>query len=162
MCAVEGLDPWQDPTNEDTTLTRSRVRHEVLPWLETHLGPGVSGALARTASVLGADADYLDARAAERFAEIRAVTQGPASGTLQLDLGLVHQTPAALRRRVLAQACTEVGGETPSFERLCALDGFALGYGAAGPLQMAGKVAVWRRRADAAHVKGRLEFHRTG
>lgn len=156
ICAVEGLDPWHDPTNADTTLTRARVRHEVLPWLESHLGPGIPNALARTAAVVGADADYLDARAAEELEAARI--PGGASSGVALDLRLVQESPAALRRRILARACVESGGETPSFERLHALEEFALGYGAAGPVQMAGKVAVWRRRADARHSKGRLEF----
>lgn len=71
ICRAEGLDPWHDPSNSDTTLMRSKVRHEVLPWLEDHLGPGVSNALARTASVLNADADFLDEQAAEFFRRAR-------------------------------------------------------------------------------------------
>lgn len=164
VCAAEGLEPWRDPTNRDTALLRSRVRHEILPWLEERMGPGVPKALARTASVLGADADYLDeqARAAfERALVVPAASSQEEAPDLALDGAVVQQAPDALRRRMLARACTAAGGETPTFERLGALERFALGYGAAGPLQMAGKVEVWRRRADARCARGRLEFRRS-
>lgn len=159
ICRVEGLDPWHDPSNSDTALMRSRIRHRVLPFLEEHMGPGVSNALARTASVLEADADFLDEQATQYFR--RARVEPAATSTVELDCQAVQEAPAAMRRRMLAQACVATGGETPTFERLSALEEFALGYGAAGPLQMAGKVTVWRRRADTFCVKGRLEFQNT-
>ena len=163
VCSAEGLEPWRDPSNLDTTLMRSRVRHEILPWLEERLGPGVSEALARTAAVLGADADHLDALAREAFDRaLVAPPNGGATPRVALDCAAVQHAPEALRRRVLARACIAAGGETPTFERLSALERFALGHGAAGPLQMAGKVAVWRRRADALCARGCLEFRRTG
>lgn len=165
VCAAEALEPWWDPTNADTTLMRARVRHEILPWLEERMGPGVSKALARTAAVLGADADYLDERAREAFERAlvapAAASDGEAPPEPVLDCAAVQGAPDALRRRMLARACIAAGGETPTFERLGALERFALGHGAAGPLQMAGKVAVWRRRADARCARGRLEFRRS-
>ena len=157
VCAAEGLEPWHDPTNADTALTRARVRHEVLPYLESQLGPGVGRALARTASVLGADADYLDERAGLAF-DAALVPAASSGASVVLDSAAVQGAPAALRRRMLAKACVLAGGETPTFERLSALEHFALGYGAAGPVQMAGKVAAWRHRSDATHARGCLEL----
>ena len=58
--AAAGLDTWDDPHNADPSFGRSRVRHAALPALEAALGPGVAAALARTASLLRADADALD------------------------------------------------------------------------------------------------------
>jgi tRNA(Ile)-lysidine synthase len=63
--ADQGIEPWVDPQNVDPAFSRVRVRANVLPLLEAELGPGVSQALARTASQLTEDADYLDALAAE-------------------------------------------------------------------------------------------------
>jgi tRNA(Ile)-lysidine synthase len=62
-CHAEGIDFWRDPHNEDPRFTRSRVRHRVLPMLEQELGPGVAGALARTADLLREDVQVLDALA---------------------------------------------------------------------------------------------------
>ncbi len=60
-CLAQRLDPWDDPHNRDPSFTRVRVRHQVLPVLEEALGPGIAGALARSASQLSADCEALDA-----------------------------------------------------------------------------------------------------
>jgi tRNA(Ile)-lysidine synthase len=65
--ADQGIEPWHDPQNADPAFSRVRVRASVLPLLEAELGPGVAQALARTATQLTDDADYLDALAAETF-----------------------------------------------------------------------------------------------
>src|SRR5437868_5541970 len=59
-CLAMGLEPWDDPHNDDLAYTRVRVRHEALPALEKALGPGITEALARTARMLRDDADALD------------------------------------------------------------------------------------------------------
>lgn len=74
VCGAEGLEPWFDPTNTDPRFMRSRVRSSVMPFLEAELGPGVAEGLARTAALLGADADHLDAEAARAYASIAEVT----------------------------------------------------------------------------------------
>ena len=63
-CQVEGIEYWNDPHNIDPTYARVRVRRKVLPVLEDELGPGVAGALARTADQLRADIELLDQLAA--------------------------------------------------------------------------------------------------
>ncbi len=60
-CAEAGLVPWEDPHNADPSYARVRARHRVLPILETHLGPGIAEALARSAGQLREDADALEA-----------------------------------------------------------------------------------------------------
>lgn len=64
--------PWrEDPTNRDLNLTRNWLRHEILPRLAQH-NPAIQGSLARTATILAAEA----ARAAEMdqlaFAQVSA------------------------------------------------------------------------------------------
>src|SRR5690606_18785758 len=82
-CAALGLRPWSDPTNDPALApdgrapVRSRVRHDALPVLEATLGPGVAESLARTADLLRADADLLDALAADLLARARREADGP-------------------------------------------------------------------------------------
>jgi hypoxanthine phosphoribosyltransferase len=95
-CRAQGLDPVRDPANVDDRYTRARVRRRVLPVLERELGPGVGAALARTAAQLRADADLLDALAADAGAELTS-----ADG---LDCAGLAELPAALRSRVLRRA----------------------------------------------------------
>ena len=48
--------PWrEDPTNQDRTLIRNRVRHEILPRL-AEINPQIVTSLCRTASILAAEA----------------------------------------------------------------------------------------------------------
>ena len=54
--AQHGL-PWrEDPSNQDRSLVRNRLRHEVLPQLEA-INPKVVATLCRTASLLAAEAE---------------------------------------------------------------------------------------------------------
>lgn len=192
VCSAEGLSPWQDPSNQDSSLLRNRVRHEVLPFLEQSIGPGIEQALSRTAAVLTEDAAYLEAQADRAAREVRvnsAEYQQPrhhapaerAEGsvhrvripqpsgqetTAALSLQVLRAQHPALRRRVLARYVVQAGGESPSFERLTALEELVAGHGNAGPIQMAGRVAVWRRRplkgsrADAGSAPGALVITR--
>ncbi|WP_129660304.1 tRNA lysidine(34) synthetase TilS [Rothia halotolerans] len=152
ICAAEGLEAWQDPSNEERSFLRNRIRHDVVPHLEEHLGPGIRRALARTASVLGPDAELIEEladRAAAEAAADPAAFQHP-DGAEEIHgallLSALREQHPALRRRVLARAVVAAGGESPSHERLGALEALAAGTGNAGPVQMAGRVAVWRRR----------------
>lgn len=152
VCAAEGLEPWHDPTNADPRYMRSRVRTVVMPFLESELGPGVAEGLARTASILGQDAAYLDAEAERLYAglvERRAAGEAP--GAVLLPGEEVRALPGALRSRVLALAIVELGG-SPTFERLSAVDRLLERRGSAGPVEVPGHVSVRRqpRRKDAA------------
>jgi tRNA(Ile)-lysidine synthase len=165
VCFAEGLEPWFDPTNEDPRFMRSRVRVGVMPFLESELGPGVAEGLARTAAILGQDADYLDAEALrvyESLAERLPAEVGPPAaevGPPAADVGStillpgeeVRALPGALRSRVLALAVVELGGQ-PTFERLAAVERLLERRGSAGPIEVPGHVSVRRqpRRKDAA------------
>lgn len=161
ILAAEGLEPWRDPTNQDTSLRRNRVRHEVLPFLERELGPGIGRALARTAQVLGDDADLLDSLAREAGERARtdpaAYRRVPGEAVLALACEALEAEHPALRRRILAAALTEAGGQSPTRERLAALEELLAGWGDAGPVQMPGRVAVWRRRARSKDRSGAPE-----
>ncbi|RSN54810.1 tRNA lysidine(34) synthetase TilS [Actinomadura sp. WAC 06369] len=105
-CLAMGLEPWDDPHNDDPAYTRVRVRNDALPSLEKALGPGVTEALARTARMLREDADVLDDLAARAYADLRAPEDGyPVA--VRLD-GLA-ELPRAVRTRVLRTSAVEAG-----------------------------------------------------
>lgn len=77
---AHALRPRFDATNADTTFFRNRLRHEVIPLLET-LNPNLRAVLARTATVLQGDATLVHAAGEAALARVmRAV--GPAAVTL--------------------------------------------------------------------------------
>jgi tRNA(Ile)-lysidine synthase len=59
-CREHGLGWREDPTNADTSFTRARVRHELLPLLE-RVAPGAERTIAETARLLRDEAEALDA-----------------------------------------------------------------------------------------------------
>ncbi len=106
-CLTEGIEFWTDPHNSDPEFTRVRVRTKVLPMLEAELGPGVAATLARTADLLRADTEYLDA-VADSALESALETNG-GSDPVGLSVPALEQLPGAIRSRVLRLAAVRAG-----------------------------------------------------
>lgn len=107
-----GVAWWEDPHNSDERFARVRVRHQVLPVLERELGPGVAGALARTAELFRADSTALDAEASDWF-DRHAVSAKDGSWSVPVDA--LEQASAALQTRALRMLVMRVGGGAPSY-----------------------------------------------
>ncbi len=135
-----GLAAWEDPHNFDPRFTRSRVRHDALPALRAALGPGVGEALARTATLLRADADLLD----ELADQARARVVGSDG---DLDVRELAGLPTALRTRVLRAQALAAGAPPArlSAAHVAALDALVTGWHGQGPLQLPGGVVAARR-----------------
>lgn len=103
ICAVRGLDPWDDPHNVDPAFRRVRVRHEVLPLLDDVVGGGVVGALTRTAEQLARDTELLDALAAEW------IDAHPHADGSSVEVAALAGQHAAIRTRVLRAAAVAAG-----------------------------------------------------
>jgi tRNA(Ile)-lysidine synthase len=110
-CEALGLQPWDDPQNDDLAFSRVRVRQELLPALERTLGPGVAQALARTARLLRTDADYLDALAAAAAARLFPGAPDPMASPDEAGwpVAALAAEPAAIRRRILRAAAVAAG-----------------------------------------------------
>lgn len=105
-CRQLGLEPWEDPHNDEHRFTRVRVRKAVLPVLEGELGPGVAQALARTAKLARDDADALQEWAERAFADC-ALSDIP--GKVTLAVPALEDLPGAVRRRVIKRAAIDAG-----------------------------------------------------
>ncbi|MFM7860690.1 MAG: tRNA lysidine(34) synthetase TilS [Candidatus Nanopelagicaceae bacterium] len=97
-CIELKLEPWQDPHNDDLNFLRVRVRKNVLPVMESELGPGISDALVRSANLLRDDADALDKLAADFWLTDNSLT-----------ISALESLPKAIRTRVLRIALFEKG-----------------------------------------------------
>ncbi len=104
-CAAQGLQVWDDPQNNDPAFTRVRVRR-LMPALEEALGPGVAEALARTATLLRADAEVLDALAAAEADRLGGLGDAQVSGWRA---DWLAGLPLAIRQRVLRSAALAAG-----------------------------------------------------
>ncbi len=99
-CAEHGLTPRVDRTNADNSYFRNRLRHEVIPLLET-LNPNLRALLGRTASVIAADYALLER---EVDAAWEAVLSGSDDLSVQFDLAGWRALPLALRRGTIRRA----------------------------------------------------------
>jgi len=97
-CAELKLEPWNDPHNEDETFLRVKVRKNVLPVMESELGPGIKDALSRSAKLLRDDADALDQLAMEFWQSDKS-----------LEVEQLTKLSKAVRTRVLRLALFERG-----------------------------------------------------
>jgi tRNA(Ile)-lysidine synthase len=138
-CAALGLTPWDDPHNGDPAYARSRIR-AALPTLVAALGADVVDNLARTARLLAADAEALDALAAT----VTASAVEP-DGTLRL--AALDDLPAAIRTRVLHGWAKSLGvnGAALSHRHVDALDALVTRWHGQGPAALPGGIEVQRR-----------------
>jgi tRNA(Ile)-lysidine synthase len=100
-----GLAWREDPTNADRSLLRNRVRHELLPYLESRFNPEISEALARTASLLADEAELIDRLGRELGAALRR--DGDA---ILLSRKGLNAAPRAQARAAVRSALEAVGG----------------------------------------------------
>src|SRR3954451_24279154 len=82
-CREHGLAWREDPTNADTSFTRARVRHELLPLLE-RVAPGAERTIAETARLLRDEAEALDALLPDTDSLEEIAALPPALGPLVL------------------------------------------------------------------------------
>lgn len=104
-----GVVPRQDTTNTDTYYLRNRVRHELIPQLESDYNPNIKTGLSRTADVLRAESEYLDTVARKALETCRVEGQHK---YVVLDRMKFRKYHVALQRRMLRQSVSEMSGDT--------------------------------------------------
>ena len=102
--AARGLAFRDDPTNQDTTLLRNYLRHEILPLLAT-VNPAIVETLARTATLMADDADVLHALTEAVWSDVARSR----ADTVELDLVALAAQPVAMRRRLVREAIARLG-----------------------------------------------------
>jgi tRNA(Ile)-lysidine synthase len=131
-CRALDLEPWADPHNEDPAFARARVRNDAMPALIKALGPGVPEALARSAQLLRADADALDAWA-------------DSVGDVD-DVDVLAALPAAVRTRVLRRAAVAAGAPAGALTaaHVSEIDRLVVDWHGQGPVSLPGPLAAER------------------
>lgn len=152
-CHKCGITYCHDSTNDDLQYTRNRVRHELIPYLESNFNVDIKSALVRLALLQQEDADYLDKQAELLLNDLLLdkVQNDTGGMILQLDAIKLRQQDAALRKRVLRTAYFSLENHPLDYERTLALDRLCL----AG---VGGKVVQLPGFVTAAYKKNRIIF----
>lgn len=98
-CQTHELQPRFDRSNLDTTFFRNRLRHELIPELETY-NPNIREVLRRTARVIADEYDYLCQQRAADWE--RVVT--PGDGYFVFDLAAWQELHISTQRSLLRRA----------------------------------------------------------
>ena len=136
-----GQDWREDSSNRHLTYTRNRIRHQLLPLLETW-NPRLRKHLARMAVLARDEEAWWDEELRRRAPEIvmsgRPVRGGgrAAGPGVAIDAGRLAELAPALQRRMLRRACSQLGG-APDFESTESLRTLALEGRAGQRLQLA-------------------------
>ncbi|MEX1246896.1 MAG: tRNA lysidine(34) synthetase TilS [Anaerolineales bacterium] len=136
-CAANSLQPVMDISNQDLTLYRNRLRHELVPLLEGY-APGFKGRLVQTANVIAADQTLIETLVAQAWP--RCLAQRGA-GFLHFDRFSLLGEPLALQRGLLRKAFADLRPEQRDLD-------FAAVERALGLVQSAGNTALVNWLAD--------------
>jgi tRNA(Ile)-lysidine synthase len=104
---TRSLEWREDSSNEDISLARNRLRRRLLSDLQ-QINPAAVGNVARAASLLQAEEEWLDTVAAEALAAV--VTDEEYPGAMALNAEAFAQLPRPLQRRVVRRVIEEVRG----------------------------------------------------
>ena len=109
----------EDATNRDVSLTRNRVRHELMPVLR-QFNPGIDVALARLAEIARDEEAYWQAEVAKVLPQVllpgrpvrgggRSVSTVTGNSSCAVEVERLRSMAPALRRRLLRAAARSVG-----------------------------------------------------
>lgn len=134
-----GFMPWDDPHNHDPRFARVRVRKS-MEILEADLGPGLAGNLARSAQLLGDDADALDVWAHGEFARVVDSENHSCSAAIPALIEL----PRAVRTRVLRLMHQHIVGvhEDLTFDHIQQVEAMVSRWKGQGPTSLPGEVTA--------------------
>lgn len=99
-CQEQGFEPIIDVTNQDLTYFRNRIRHELIPILESY-NPSIQKVLWRTAEVLQGDTELVNQLVDSAWEEC-LLSEGP--GYVAIDSHRGSQYPLGLQRQIIRRA----------------------------------------------------------
>ena len=109
-CQQHQIVPLEDVSNTDPRFLRNRIRHELLPLLES-LNPGIRATLLRNAEVMRVDAEWIEAQVDASWPTVVLAEQ---DDSIRLNLAALLALPLSIQRhllrRVTANLCV---GQSP-------------------------------------------------
>jgi tRNA(Ile)-lysidine synthase len=108
FCRRHGLLTVEDETNQDRTLTRNRIRHDLLPRVRRDYNPNIVAGLNRLAALIRDEEDWLDTLVAGHLQRLTLASQ---DDHILLDGAALGRLHPALQRRLLRAALQVLRGD---------------------------------------------------
>jgi tRNA(Ile)-lysidine synthetase-like protein len=137
-CEEHGLSIQDDPTNLDLRFTRNRIRHELLPWMES-FNPRFRMALNRLAAIIVDDVALIEDQVDQARSD---VVTGSRAGRIELSVPAFTRVPPAVQRSMLRRIAAELTGADIecSMEQVERLREYALDSSRPRALQFSGLI----------------------
>src|SRR5436190_3316668 len=128
----------EDASNADVSIPRNRVRHELLPYLESQFSPSITDVLSREAALARQDEEFLRAEAI-KLADRIVLTDV----AVRIDVAGLSSAPRALSSRVAQAALHRLAGsKSIAFDHVERLLALADGPGDGRAVSLPGQYAV--------------------
>jgi tRNA(Ile)-lysidine synthase len=160
----------EDASNADVRIPRNRVRHELIPYLETHFSGGLTDVLSREAELARVDEAFLARQAIELTGRIVLEETGAAGGadepSIRIDAAGLAAADRALSSRVAHTVLARLSGRAVEWQhvnRLLALavegpEGAAISLPGQVALRTGGTIVLRRGRTRGRHATNSFAF----
>ena len=109
-CRQHQIVPLEDISNTDPRFLRNRIRHELLPLLES-LNPGIRATLLRNAEVMRVDAEWIEAQVDASWSTVVLAEQ---DDSVRLNLAALVALPLSIQRHLLRRVTANLcAGQSP-------------------------------------------------
>ncbi|MFZ5994178.1 MAG: tRNA lysidine(34) synthetase TilS [Thermodesulfobacteriota bacterium] len=135
-----------DSSNEARGFLRNRIRHDLLPVLETNFNPGIRRILLQTASILREDEALLASMAEEAWTGLVKSDEGPEGWGITLNLRRYQEIPRPIQMRVMQKGLESSGARLKDigFRHLESIQSLAMKDGPYKRISLPGEVTVER------------------
>ena len=117
-CQQHNITPVEDLSNADPAYTRNRIRHQLLPLIES-INPGFRATLLRSAAVMRDDLDYIETQIDASWPQVIGSEQ---QDFITLRVATLAELPLSLQRHLLRRVTARLcGGQSPLEPRHYAL-----------------------------------------
>jgi tRNA(Ile)-lysidine synthase len=124
-CQEHGIEPLEDLSNTDPRFLRNRIRHELVPLLQS-LNPGFDSTLLRNAGVIAVDVEWLEAQIDACWPD---VVSSELDNVIKLRREALSSLPLSLQRHLLRRVTAHLcEGQSPLEIRHFSLIEQLLGY----------------------------------
>ncbi|MDP8267620.1 MAG: tRNA lysidine(34) synthetase TilS [Candidatus Tenebribacter davisii] len=108
----ENIQWREDLSNEETTFTRNKIRHNMIPWIKEHLNPNVVNKLFEAAEIFSETDDILTSLASRRL--LKALIK-QSKNECRLSVRVIKKTKPVLRYYVYKEAYSRINGDSKDF-----------------------------------------------